>query len=262
MRKLLLGIAISLAFVGGASAADMYVKAPPPYSWTGFYVGGTAGTAWGSFDPTTSISFIPQPPGYFDPTSVPVVNAVGLQSIKATGFTGGLEAGYNLQAGNVVGGIEIDFGYLGLAGSAQGSGLYPCCAPTGFTINSSAHTDWLLTARPRLGIASNNWLYYVTGGVAVTNLNGNFTFSDNANSAMETGSIPSTKAGYTVGGGVEAALWRNWSVKAEYLYVDFGRLSTTSNNFTSTLVAFPAAEFSHSIDLKANIARVGLNYRF
>jgi outer membrane immunogenic protein len=266
MSRLLIGTAMSLAMVAGAAAADLppYTKAPPPavYSWTGFYVGGTAGAAWGSFDPTTSIAFIPQPPGYFDPSSVPVVNTVGLQSINPTGFTGGVEAGYNWQVSNVIFGVETDLEYLGLTGTARGSGLYPCCAPTGFTINSSARTDWLWTFRPRLGIASGSWLYYVTGGVAVTSLNGNFTFSDNANNAMETGSISSTKAGYTVGGGIEAALWGNWSVKAEYLYVDFGTVSTISSNFTSTLGAFPAAQFTHSIDLKANIARVGLNYKF
>jgi outer membrane immunogenic protein len=59
-----------------------------------------------------------------------------------------------------------------------------------------------------------------------------------------------------VGGGVEAGLWNKRIVKAEYLFVDFGTVSATSG-----LVApFPQPMF-HSIDLKANIARLGLNYR-
>jgi outer membrane immunogenic protein len=57
-------------------------------------------------------------------------------------------------------------------------------------------------------------------------------------------------------------LWGNWSVKAEYLYANFGTVSATSTNLTTTIGAFPASASTHSLDLKANIARVALNYRF
>jgi outer membrane immunogenic protein len=78
-------------------------------------------------------------------------------------------------------------------------------------------------------------------------------------------SLSSTKVGYAVGAGVEAGLWGNWTLKAEYLYVDFGTITGTG------LITAPPAvlaagsnnnPFTHSFDLKANIARVGLNYRF
>jgi outer membrane immunogenic protein len=48
----------------------------------------------------------------------------------------------------------------------------------------------------------------------------------------------------------------NWSVKAEYLYVDFGTTSVTVPN------PLPPTAFSHATNLKANIARAGLNYHF
>jgi outer membrane immunogenic protein len=267
MKRLLIASVMSAALTSGAAvAADMPVKAPylkaPPvaYNWTGFYVGGTAGAAWGSSDPSTSTLFNGT---YLDLTNVGAVNANGLQSIKPAGFTGGAEAGYNFQAGDVVAGVETDFEYLGLKGNAGSSALYPGFAPAaGFTINSSAHTDWLFTARPRLGIASNNWLYYVTGGVAVTDLHGNFTFNDSFGVAAESASISNIKAGYAVGGGIEAGLWGNWSLKAEYLYVNFGSVSTASNNLTTTnFGALPGQVFTHSMDLKANIARIGLNHK-
>jgi outer membrane immunogenic protein len=250
-----------------APMAPVYTKAPPPlasaYNWTGFYVGGTLGAAWGNFDPSTSTVF--SPTGYFATTSVPAINAAGLQSISPTGFTGGFEAGYNWQASNIVFGLEGDIESFRLSGSStSGAVLYPCCAPTGFTVNSNASTNWLATTRGRLGIAANNWLFFATGGAAFTDLRGNFTFSDTFATAAESASISSSKVGYTVGGGIEAGLWGNWSIKAEYLYVNFGTVSTTSTNLTAFTppVAFPSNVYTHSIDLKANIGRIGLNYRF
>jgi outer membrane immunogenic protein len=180
-----------------------------------------------------------------------------------------LEAGYNWQPNIVLLGVEGDIEYLGLKGSATSPfTTFPFFAPTGFTISSNANTNWLATARGRVGIAPNNWLFYATGGAAFTTLRGNFAYVDNFGSpTTESGSISTTRVGYTVGGGVEAALWGRWSVKAEYLYVNFGTVSTTSNNLVGIFgggfgaVPFPAQTFTHSIDLKANIARFGLNYR-
>jgi outer membrane immunogenic protein len=266
------GLTVSaLLFMGTlsvAGAADMPVKAAPiappsAYSWTGFYIGATAGGAWGNFDPQTSTVF--SPTGYFATTSVTAVTAAGTQSIKPGGFTGGFEAGYNWQSSNIVYGLEGDIESFRLKGSSNsGPVVYPCCAPTSFIVSSNASTNWLATARGRVGVANNNWLFFATGGAAFTHLSGNFAFSDTFATAAESGSVSSTRAGWTAGGGVEAGLWGNWSIKAEYLYVDFGRISANSTNLTAftPVVAFPTNVFTHSVDLKANIARLGLNYRF
>ena len=131
---------------------------------------------------------------------------------------------------------------------------------TFFTINQSIKTDWLFTARPRIGWASNNWLLYVTGGLAVTEIKYNNTFTDTFGGAFENGSISKTKAGWVVGGGVEYGLTRNWSVKAEYLYMDFGNVSSTGA--MSAFGGLSFASLNHSADLKANVVRAGINYRF
>jgi len=81
---------------------------------------------------------------------------VGPAKIDSKEFTGGVEAGYNWQSGMVVYGLETDFEYFHLKGTTVGTGVYPCCAPTGFTVTSEAHTDWLFTVRPRIGIACCN----------------------------------------------------------------------------------------------------------
>ena len=51
-------------------------------------------------------------------------------------------------------------------------------------------------------------------------------------------------------------------MKAEFLYVDLGRVSTTSNNLVAFGFAFPTSVFTHSFDIKSNIVRVGVNYKF
>jgi len=268
--RLAVSALLLVAPLSAASAADMAVKAPPSpvvaptYSWTGFYIGGTAGGTWGSFDPKTSTECLIPGTGYFGCGNVPGVNAAGVQSIKPTGFTGGFEAGYNWQASNFVFGLEGDIESFHLRGSATTTAAYGnsppgtvCPVPFDcFTINSSASTDWLSTVRGRVGVAANNWLFYATGGAAVTSLRGNFSFSDTF-PVSEAASISNTRVGYTAGGGLEVGLGSHWSVKAEYLYVNFGTLSTTG-----FLVQFPTQPLFHSINLKANIARAGLNYRF
>jgi outer membrane immunogenic protein len=260
---------LSLGIASAAFAADIPAKAPvykapvvAAFNWAGWYAGLNAGGAWGHSDPSTSTVF--SPAGYFAATSVTAIGVAGQQRAKTSGFTGGGQLGYNWQWGNTVFGLETDFEYFRQNGSATSGAVYPCCAPTAFTINSSVTTDWLFTARPRLGWAVNNWLFYVTGGLALTELKGNFTFTDTFATALETASVSKTKAGWTVGGGVEAGLWGNWTAKVEYLYVDFGSTSATSSNLTAFAppIAFPANVFAHSLDLRSNIVRFGLNYKF
>jgi outer membrane immunogenic protein len=264
-------VAVSaVAFTQTALAADMPIKAArapvvaPAYNWTGFYVGLNAGAAFGHADPHTSTIF--DPAGYFATTSIPAINAIGNASVDGAGFTGGIQFGYNWQFNNnAVLGLETDFGYLGLNKSVSGTALYPCCAPTGFTINQSVKSTWLWTVRPRLGWAANNWLLYITGGLAVAEIKGDFLFTDTFAAANESASLSKTKAGWALGGGVEYALAGPWSVKAEYLHVDFSTVSTTSTNLragTPTAVPFPANVYTHSIKLSDDLVRVGVNYRF
>jgi outer membrane immunogenic protein len=243
--------------------APVYTKAPmmPVYSWTGAYIGLNAGYAWGDSEVATTTIF--DPAGYFVPSSVPAIAAAGAQTINPNGFTGGGQIGYNWQASSsTVLGLEADFEYFGLKGSSTSGAVYPCCAPTAFTINQNVKTDWLATFRARFGyLVTPSALIYVTGGGAVTDLKGTFAFTDNNSAAAESASFSSTKLGWTVGAGVEWTLWSGWSAKAEYLFVSFPSASVTSNNLTTTGGTFPINTFTHSADLDASIARFGLNYK-
>ena len=282
LKIMISAVAISaIAGVAAASAADLpartSTKAPvmvdPVYRWTGVYIGGNAGGAWGRSDVATTTTFVPLPAGYFGAANIPAVNAAGTGTIKPNSFTGGGQIGYNWQfAPTWVAGVEADLSYFHLSGSRTAAGAYPTIpvAGVGFNFQESVQTNWLFTARPRIGWANNNWLFYATGGVAVTQLKYNSTFTDNAGGGFPSGMLdigtPSTtKVGWTIGGGVEAALWAHWAVKAEYLYVNFGSVTGASTNSVNPAYALAVGgpsinPFSHSANLTANILRVGLNY--
>jgi outer membrane immunogenic protein len=79
------------------------------------------------------------------------------------------------------------------------------------------------------------------------------------------GSGSTTKAGWTVGGGLEYLLGANWTVKAEYLYFNLGSTSYTVGPLVSTTGVVPFTTIgltSNTTDFKGSIARVGLNYKF
>jgi outer membrane immunogenic protein len=260
----LAGAAFILAGSGSAFAADlarkMPVKAtpqPPPapvFSWTGFYIGGNGGYAWGNSNVSTTVASVGT---YFITTDPAQIASSGQGTIHPNGGTGGIQAGYNWQAGNFVYGAEVDFDALSLSASRSITTQYISAPGFFFTINQSVKTDWLFTARPRVGWAANNWLFYVTGGLAVTELKYNNVFTDTFAPAFENGSVSKTKAGWTVGGGIEYGLTQNWSIKAEYLYLDFGHVSSTAHVFPTL-----GASLANSADLKVSLVRAGINYRF
>ncbi len=221
MKKLLLAsvgvLALSTALgVTSASAADLVrprpmpakapVYVPPPFSWTGAYVGINGGYAWGRSN-------------FSSPFATDTFDTSG-------GMVGGT-LGYNWQAGQTVFGLEGDLDWSNLRGSA----------PCGVT-SCEARNDWLGTVRGRLGYSLGNFLPYITGGLAV---------GDIKTSIAGVGSARETRAGWTIGGGLEAHLGGPWSAKVEYLYVDLGRGASIAGSDAS---------------LHANVVRAGLNYHF
>jgi outer membrane immunogenic protein len=257
--------AVAFAVIGAssiASAADMAVKArspvavvDPAYNWSGFYVGLNAGGAWTRSEVTYNQT------GAFLSSSLAnqtFANALGSPSTNRDGFTGGAQAGYNWQSGIAVFGVETDINYLHTSANVFRSGTLPF--GTSANVNSSTSsvsTDWLYTLRGRAGLTSGRALFYVTGGLAVGNERFSQVFFHAVSNAFEAGSSSDTRVGWTVGAGGEYAFTNNWSVKAEYLYVDLGR---TSFNSASNL--FPTFTAFNSARLTENIGRAGINYHF
>lgn len=257
MRAFVVGAAMGLSVAGAAHAADMAVKAPRPapvlFTWTGCYVGVNAGGAWARSDREARLS-----PTATAPNPLAVQNAQNYR-FEPTGFTGGGQIGCNYQSGNFVFGIEGDIDYLGLRSSRNVTLPFPGGGT--FTIADSISTDWMATVRPRVGYAANNWLFYATGGLAVTELRFSHAYADIFN-AFQNAGISETRYGWTAGVGVEVAIGGGpWSAKLEYLHADFGSASVTGQFFS-----VPGGPFNlftnHSVDLRTDVVRAGLNYRF
>ncbi len=244
--------------------------------WSGFYFGANLGGLWGNSDASADVS-CPAGTGYFCRSNLPNVNngpavaGAGTGSLSSSGVIGGGQAGYNVQSRGFVYGFEVDLSALDLNASRQASGNYPTpavgVAGNTFTIGSALSTNWLFTARGRLGWSVSNLLIYATGGLAVTDVKVTSTYKDNLAAVGFTPGASmfarntDTKYGFVVGGGAEWALTGNWSVRGEYLYVDFGSV-TASGLVTNPDLPGTATPISISEDLSEHIARAGINYRF
>ena len=105
---------------------------------------------------------------------------------------------------------------------------------TTLTAATSESSHWLATVRPRVGVARDNWLFYITGGVAFTSATFSQSVLFSASPSTMAGSVTSTLTGWTAGAGVEYGFTSNWLLKAEYLYVGF-----PSQNLNESNPAFP-----------------------
>ncbi len=271
-----------------ALAADLPLKAPPaplPPSWTGFYVGAQIGGGWND----RNVTYTPN-----DPLAALIVNGTALlpgeqpfaaHGVNLSGVTGGVEAGYNWQVnGAWLVGLEADFSASGIHGSGSGTSplsVTPAAVVTQ-TVTSEQKIDWWGTVRARLGwLASKDLLLYGTGGfaygrVAVSDslmfngppgfVSGNlppFSFLCTINVTCFSGAASDTKYGWTAGAGGEWRVARNWSFKAEYLYVNLGKASV--NSVANTLIAAgttPASYRANFSDTDFHVVRVGVNYHF
>jgi outer membrane immunogenic protein len=239
-------IAVVALGVAGFATTDVAV-ASPAGNWTGFYLGVNAGGAWGTADLNTTVT------GGFGAPNLALVSSLDTLRLSPDGFTGGAQLGYNYQSGNLVWGLEADFDYFRLKDSSTVSSTFVGGGP--FTVDNAVETDWLFTLRPRVGMTFGRFLPYVTGGLAVTNMKYSSSLTDLVFATSQASSVSDTLTGWTAGGGVEYALTPDCSVKAEYLYTDFGSVSMTS-------VGGNGAVYDQSASLKADVVRLGVNVRF
>lgn len=239
---LLAGLSGSTLFAAGALAADLPVRGPAPApapifvvsNWNGFYIGANIGYGFGTGD-VVGVRYHPPVQGNFQGNT---------GNAKSSGVFGGIQAGYNMQFNQFVVGVEADAQLSGMRGSANG------VLPDASIINTRAGNNWFGTLRLRAGYLVNpNLLIYGTGGVALTEVKYNW-----AGTGAFAGVLSQTnqRVGWTAGIGAEYMIDRNWSVKAEGLYVDTGKktiFNTTNSASTIETQSFWAV-------------RLGVNYRF
>jgi outer membrane immunogenic protein len=262
--------------LGLSQKLDSATQRAKGITWSGFYVGVNGGMAWSDVQAGTSaVCNDTHDPALVPPAfngidcpfaSVPVdqlavIGTAGSGGMSDRGFLGGAQAGVNVQKGSVVYGFEVDVQSFKLGASRTGTTPDPNNAANLITVATAFDTDWLFTARSRLGWAvSPNFLLYATGGVAATELGVSNSLSSSVSSAQAAGSAGGRVIGWTLGGGAEWALSPNWTLRGEYLHLDFGKVTANAQ------VRDPAHDFSTNmtttVELTAQIVRAGLNYKF
>ena len=201
-RAYALAALLALGGLAPAIAADLPVRSAPPvyvppplpvFSWTGLYIGGQAGYAFGEDHGVN--------PG----------NAPAGRTSHPSGFIGGGHVGYNFAG---IPGLAAGIGGLvvGLEGDIDGSTYRDTY---GVTAVATMRNDIQGSVRGRIGYAVDRVLFYATGGAAFA------TFHDEFRNPT-LAAFSTSRVGYTVGGGVEYGITNQWSVRAEYRYSDFG----------------------------------------
>lgn len=247
MTKFALSVAMALAsstaaFAGGTvePVVDIAPVAAPTmaaaHDWSGLYAGVNLGTNSGTTDWNgeyflEGISVGPAARGSFD----------------LDGTTAGLQAGYNLQSGNMVYGIEGDYGWGDVSGT--GVGIDSSDDPT----VPSASLDQMGSIRARVGVTSGNVLFYATAGWASASGSMGLT---NLDGAGDDRTADITASGWTGGLGAEIALNDHLSVKGEYLD---SRLTMDEVRFDGVL---PADYLAVNGDIDVKTFKIGLNYAF
>jgi outer membrane immunogenic protein len=205
MKKMLL-TAVSLgalALGSPALAADLPMKAAAPvvpvYDWSGFYVGGFGGYAFGNQN---------------------LVNAQGLAGFanftsnwETHGAFGGGEAGYNWQLGTALFGIEGD-----VAGTnIQGRNNFGLTDVNGAPMDDFNKLKWIASIRARGGIVVDRLLLFFDGGWAFGDIQHTNTVAGGA-----VDSFTVHRSGLAAGGGIAWAFTNNVIGKVEYRYYDLG----------------------------------------
>ncbi len=209
-RIYLLATASSLAMMGAAAAADMAVKAPampvPVANWTGFYIGIDAGGARHNFSLTEN-------------------DEGGAVSNSASGFVGGGHIGYNWQSKYWLFGLEADGMWTSLNRTFTSGdvGLIPSSA-------TQSGVTWIATGRAREGIALDDTLLYLTGGVALAGVNNGWGDGYNGLPHGVCCNIQTseTRVGWVAGVGAEHMFTQSLSIRSEILYYDLGHSDSTS----------------------------------
>jgi outer membrane immunogenic protein len=240
MKRVLLSSVVAMSATG-AIAADLPLPmveeqiVEAPFSWSGFYIGAHGGYALAEKD-LAWVEFIPGP---IDPPS--------LLSQDLDGVIAGGHVGANLQFGNFIVGAEAAASWADLEETDD------CPFPNGGG-ECTSEVEWFGTAGPHVGIAWDRVMLRIKGGVAWASDEYSVRF-DAIPAGNEDGS--QDRVGFMVGGGLAVALGRNWSISADYEYLDFGEEDLT-------LRFVDSGDFDERVEVDQimHVGRIGVSYRF
>jgi outer membrane immunogenic protein len=215
--------------------------APPPYNWTGFYVGGNLGAGWSGLSNTNFSDTLGS--SFTGPTN--------------TQFVGGAQVGANYQfLGGVVIGADAMFDWFAVSHNNP------------VTATDSANTvaanigpvdaRWATTITGKFGYAWDRVLLYAKGGGAwVATASPSISIAGGGPASFSSVNNTTTST-WTVGFGLEWAFSGNWSARAEYDYIALPNQSLTvapaTPIFGGDVISFNNRNLS--------IFTAALNYKF
>jgi opacity protein-like surface antigen len=224
---------------GGPATTPVVAPMPPSgFDWTGFYLGVHAGygggtAVWTDLDPR--------------------------RHLDLDGGLAGGQFGLNLQVGRIVFGAEIEAAWTGVTGGLTGVVSEPGVGTARLDIAS--RLEWLGTAAGRFGVAHDRWLLFVKAGAAAAQTRHAYDLAAPGLLQFRT-SGRHHHAGVLIGGGIEHALAPNWSVKAEYNFIDFGSENVTTLGTAGGTLLTGNVLGSPSVRQQLHLAKLGVNYRF
>jgi outer membrane immunogenic protein len=239
--------------------------APPPFSWTGLYVGVNLGAVRGTAD--MSDIGVPFPPFNNAAATIFTPAALGVfpnTSGSDTSVIGGGQFGYNWQTDRWIWGVEADIDGTSLdAQSASTIARTTLSGTQSVTENYAAHLDWIATLRGRFGIAWDRTMIYATAGLATGGVRVDTTHTivqPAPTPTPGTASATGQMVGWTAGIGAEWAFDRNVSAAVEYRHTDLGALGFNAGFVDVSLAPFVGPN-SGSVHYVADQVTLRVNWR-
>jgi outer membrane immunogenic protein len=226
--------------------------AAPVSDWSGLYAGIDGGGGWARTDYPWGLK-----DSYYDPPN-------GVPTAPSQNSNGGLvggHIGYNWQYERLVGGLEADFDFAGIQGTAS----VPWAAPS--VIREEIKNDDLASVRARLGwTVRPDLLAYATGGLALSNVVSTINNHGVPSPSQQAQGNPIfdlrisdgiAQFGWVAGAGLEYKLLDHWLLRAEYLHYDFGVVFNNSYSEGTT----PTIQ-SYNLRNTIDVVRGGVSYKF
>ncbi|KAF0231518.1 MAG: outer membrane [Beijerinckiaceae bacterium] len=190
--------------------------------WTGAYIGAYTGLGTRAFKSSAATP------------NIPALRLGGAKNERSdSGAALGARAGYNLQSGNIVYGVEGEFG--GIVGKTRKTGT-----------NLKAEDNGQAALKGRVGYSFGSTMVFGTAGLAV----GGATYTSPANGANARKEKSVWRVGSIVGIGAEHMLTEKISLRGDLDFAYFGR----------SKLSFPAG--TTRAESAALNAKLGVNYRF
>jgi len=250
-----LPIALALSVVCTASIAEETLLAA---DWSGPYAGFKVGLT--QSDGAAKLRYFSG-----DLLTLDVQNGLFPAKIDGRRRTGlaGIGAGYNLQWGSFVAGVEADVSLLNHTQTHAFSRVDPNPNPIFFgqDTNTTYTTEFanLMTLRVRGGYAQGQNLFFATAGLAAGEVRNDFTLDlpglgysspDWSKSGMRYGTV--------FGVGLERRFTKRMSLKAEVLRFDLQDVTIQARD----PVVFPGESIDYRFRNSGTLARIGLNFSF